>query len=157
MKNYQGNLNAENKKFAIVVSRFNELITDKLTIGAKKTLLRHGARPEDITICEVPGAFELPLICMELAKTGMYQGVIALGCVIKGATPHFDYVCTEATRGLGEVSLKTGIPVGFGLLTTDNLEQALERAGSKGGNKGSEAAVTTLEMANLILEIKENN
>ena len=149
MQNYNEplkNLNGEGKKFAIITSRYNEEITENLTKGALKSLEEHGVSPTDIKVFSVPGAFELPLFCQKLGKTYHYDGLIALGCVVRGDTPHFDYVCAETTRGIGQVSLETGIPIGFGLLTTDNLKQAQLRSNLDGDNKGVEAALTTLEM-----------
>lgn len=145
MKIIEGVLDAKGLKVALVVSRFNDFITARLVEGAVDALVRHGAEPEDITLIKVPGAFELPLICHKLAQSKKYAGLVALGTVIRGATPHFDYVCAECSKGLAQVALQHNIPVGFGVLTTDNLEQAIERAGSKAGNKGAEAALAMLE------------
>ncbi|MDD7795220.1 6,7-dimethyl-8-ribityllumazine synthase [Clostridium sp. 'White wine YQ'] len=152
MKNYEGNLVAKGLKFGIVVGRFNELIGSKLLSGALDGLKRHGANDEDIEIAWVPGAFETPLIAKKMAESKKYDAVLCLGAVIRGATPHFDYVCAEASKGIANVSLNTGIPVMFGILTTDSIEQAIERAGTKAGNKGYDAAVSAIEMANLIKE-----
>ncbi|MBL4931333.1 MULTISPECIES: 6,7-dimethyl-8-ribityllumazine synthase [Clostridium] len=152
MKNYEGNLVAKGLKFGIVVGRFNELIGSKLLSGALDGLKRHGANEEDIEIAWVPGAFETPLIAKKMAESKKYDAVLCLGAVIRGATPHFDYVCAEASKGIANVSLNTGIPVMFGILTTDSIEQAIERAGTKAGNKGYDAAVSAIEMANLIRE-----
>jgi len=143
-------LDAGEHRFAVVVSRFSEFITDKLAGGAVDMLERHGARPEQITQVWVPGAWELPLAVQKLADSGRYAAVIALGCVIRGATPHFEYVAGEACKGVAQAMLKSGVPVAFGILTTDTLEQAIERAGSKAGNKGAAAALAALEMANLM-------
>ncbi|AIS51243.1 6,7-dimethyl-8-ribityllumazine synthase RibH [Thermoanaerobacter kivui] len=154
MKIYEGKLIAEGKKFGIVVSRFNEFITNKLLEGALDALKRHGALNEDIEIAWVPGAFEIPLIAKKMAESKRYDAVIALGAVIRGETPHFDYVANEVSKGIAKVSLDTDVPVIFGVLTTDTIEQAIVRAGTKGGNKGFEAAVTAIEMANLMDEIK---
>lgn len=154
MKIYEGKLIAEGKKFGIVVSRFNEFITNKLLEGALDALKRHGALNEDIEIAWVPGAFEIPLIAKKMAESKRYDAVIALGAVIRGETPHFDYVANEVSKGIAKISLDTEVPVIFGVLTTDTIEQAIVRAGTKGGNKGFEAAVTAIEMANLIDEIK---
>ncbi|HHY78911.1 MAG TPA: 6,7-dimethyl-8-ribityllumazine synthase [Thermoanaerobacter sp.] len=154
MKIYEGKLTVEGKKFGIVVSRFNEFITNKLLEGALDALKRHGALNEDIEIAWVPGAFEIPLIAKKMAESKRYNAVIALGAVIRGETPHFDYVANEASKGIAKISLDTEVPVIFGVLTTDTIEQAIVRAGTKGGNKGFEAAVTAIEMANLIDEIK---
>lgn len=145
----QANLVVKNKKFCIIVSRFNEFIGSKLLEGAIDELVRHDAKESDIDIIWVPGAFEIPVIAQKAAKTGKYNAIITLGAVIKGATSHYDYVCAELTKGIANVSLSTGIPVLFGVLTTDNIEQAIERAGTKAGNKGADAAKAAIEMANL--------
>ncbi|MDD6181922.1 MAG: 6,7-dimethyl-8-ribityllumazine synthase [Desulfovibrionaceae bacterium] len=145
IKTIEGQMSAAGLKFAIVATRFNDIIVDRLVGGAVDYLTRHGAKKSDITIVRIPGAFELPLVCQKAASSKKYDGVLALGAVIRGGTPHFDYVCAEAAKGIGQVTLSSGVPVGFGLLTTDNLEQAIERAGSKGGNKGVEAAAAMLE------------
>jgi len=146
----EGKLLAENKKFALVVSRFNDFITDKLVGGAIDALMRSGASDDDIEIVKVPGAFEIPLIAKKMAEKGIYDAVICLGAVIRGATPHFDYISAEVTKGIAMVSMEAGIPVIFGILTTDTIEQAIERAGTKAGNKGWNAAITAVEMANLM-------
>lgn len=146
----EGKLFAENKKFALVVSRFNDFITDKLVGGAIDALMRSGASDDDIEIVKVPGAFEIPLIAKKMAEKGIYNAVICLGAVIRGATPHFDYISAEVTKGIAMVSMEAGIPVIFGILTTDTIEQAIERAGTKAGNKGWNAAITAVEMANLM-------
>lgn len=145
----EGKLDASGQRFGLVVSRFNSFICDRLVEGALDALLRHGASREDIQIVRVPGAFEIPMTAKKMAATGRYDALICLGAVIRGATPHFDYVSAEVSKGVASVSLDAGIPVAFGVLTTDNIEQAIERAGSKAGNKGSEAAVTAIEMVNL--------
>lgn len=150
MKIYEGNLIGTGLKIGIVVSRFNEFITSKLLSGALDTLKRHGVSEDDIEISWVPGAFEIPLIAKQMAQSGKYDAIVSLGAVIRGATPHFDYVASELSKGIAQISLQTGIPIAFGVLTTDNIEQAIERAGTKAGNKGSEAAITAIEMANLI-------
>lgn len=148
---YEGNLmEAGGKRFGIVVSRFNEFITSKLLGGALDTLRRHGADMDLVDIAWTPGAFEIPLVARRLAESGNYHAVIALGCVIRGATPHFDYVAGEAAKGVGQVALQTGVPVIFGVLTTDTIEQAIERAGTKAGNKGADAATAAIEMASLL-------
>lgn len=144
---------AHSLKTAIVVSRFNAFICERLLEGALDCLVRHGAQLEDQTVVRVPGSFEIPLACQRLAKNGHYDAIIALGAVIRGSTPHFDYVSSEVTKGVGQVSLHSGIPVAFGVLTTDTLEQAIERAGTKMGNKGVEAALAAIEMANLLRQI----
>lgn len=149
-----GHLVAQDLAIAIVVGRFNEFIGDRLLAGCLDALERHGADLDKVTIVQVPGAFEIPVAAKALAESGKYQAVICLGCVIRGATAHFDYVAGEAAKGIGQVALNTGVPVVFGVLTTDTLEQAIERAGSKGGNKGAEAAVTAIEMANLLKQIR---
>lgn len=146
----EANLLAEGKKFALVVSRFNDFITDRLLGGAVDALERSGARDEDIEVVKVPGAFEIPLIAKKMAATGKYSAVICLGAVIRGATPHFEYVSAEVSKGIAAVSIETEIPVIFGIITTDTIEQAIERAGTKSGNKGWSAAMTAVEMANLV-------
>lgn len=150
MKTYEGQLVAGNEKFCIILSRFNDFIGSKLLDGAIDELKRHGVSEENIEIAKVPGAFEIPITAMKLAKTGKYNAIITLGAVIKGATAHFDYVSAEVSKGIAQVSLQTGVPVIFGVLTTENIEQAIERAGTKAGNKGSEAAKSAIEMANLL-------
>lgn len=141
----EGMMDAKGVHIAIVATRFNDFVVDRLISGAIDYLTRHGAERENLTLVRVPGAFELPVVCQKLASSGKYDGLLALGAVIRGATPHFDFVSSESTKGIAHVSLQYGLPVGFGLLTTDNLEQAIERAGSKGGNKGVEAASALLE------------
>lgn len=152
---YEGHLVSENIKYGIVVGRFNEFISSKLLSGALDGLKRHGVKEEEIEIAWVPGAFEIPFIAQKLASSGKYDAVITLGAVIRGSTPHFDYVCSEVAKGVASVSLKTGVPTIFGVLTTDSIEQAVERAGTKAGNKGWEAAVTAIEMANLSTQINK--
>jgi 6,7-dimethyl-8-ribityllumazine synthase len=146
----EAKLLAEGKKFLLIVSRFNDFISDRLLEGALDGLLRSGARDEDIDIVKVPGAFEIPLMAKKMAATKRYHAVICLGAVIRGATPHFDYISAEVSKGIAAVSLETGIPVIFGVVTTDTIEQAIERAGTKAGNKGWNAAIAAIEMANLI-------
>lgn len=141
----EGMMEAKGLRIAIVATRFNDFVVDRLVGGAVDYLTRHGAEHENLTLVRIPGAFELPVVCRKLAASGKYDGIVALGAVIRGATPHFDFVSSEATKGIAQVSLQFGMPIGFGLLTTDNLEQAIERAGSKGGNKGMEAASALLE------------
>jgi 6,7-dimethyl-8-ribityllumazine synthase len=153
MKTYEGKLIAQGLKFGIIVGRFNEFIGGKLLSGALDALKRHGVEENDIEIAWVPGAFEIPLIAKKMAYSKKYDGVICLGAVIRGSTPHFDYVSSEVTKGIAHVSLDSEIPVIFGVLTTDSIEQAIERAGTKAGNKGFEAAVTAIEMANLINQL----
>lgn len=150
MKIYEGKLVAEGLKFGIVVSRFNEFITNKLVGGALDVLRRHGASDDDIDIAWVPGAFEIPLVAQKMAESKKYDAVICLGAVIRGATPHFDYVSAEVTKGVAHVGLETKVPVIFGVLTTDTIEQAIERAGTKAGNKGSDAALSAIETVNLL-------
>lgn len=149
MRIIEGMLRGEGKKFAIVVSRFNDFITSKLLDGALDCLYRHGVKDEDLSLVRVPGAFEIPLAAQRLAQSGKYDGVICLGAVIRGATTHYDYVCSEVSKGIAKVSLDTNIPVGFGIVTTENIEQAIERAGTKSGNKGYDTAMSVLEMADL--------
>lgn len=149
MKKYEGNLTAKGKKFAIVASRFNEFIVNKLVSGAEDAFIRHGVSNDDISLVWVPGAFEIPLTAQKLAKSGKYDAVVCLGTVIRGATSHYDYVCNEVSKGIASVSLNTDIPVIFGIVTTENIEQAIERAGTKAGNKGFDAAVSAIEMVNL--------
>ncbi|TFE29945.1 6,7-dimethyl-8-ribityllumazine synthase [Cohnella luojiensis] len=150
---YEGHLISKGLKYGIVVGRFNEFITSKLLGGALDALKRHGAEESEVEIAWVPGAFEIPFIAQKLAESGKYDAVITLGAVIRGSTPHFDYVCNEVAKGVASISLKTGVPTIFGVLTTDSIEQAVERAGTKAGNKGWEAASTAIEMANLTREI----
>jgi 6,7-dimethyl-8-ribityllumazine synthase len=152
-KTIEGKLSAAGLRTAIVVSRFNSFITERLLEGAVDALLRHGAKDEEITVIRVPGAFEIPVAAKAAAASPAYDAVIALGAVIRGATPHFDYVASEMTKGLGQLSLAAGKPVAFGVLTTDNIEQAIERAGSKSGNKGFDAALTAMEMAGVLRQI----
>ena len=149
----EGQLNAKGLKFALVAGRFNDFITERLVGGAVDYLTRHGGEREDITLVRVPGAFEIPLAAKKLAASGKYAGVICLGAVIRGATPHFDFVANECAKGLAQVMLETNVPVGFGVLTVDTLEQAIERAGSKAGNKGVEAAGAVLEMVRVLEQI----
>lgn len=146
---YEGHLVSKGLKYAIVVGRFNEFISSKLLAGALDALKRHGAEDSEVEIAWVPGAFEIPLIAQKLAESGKYDAVMTLGAVIRGSTPHFDYVCNEVAKGVAAISLKTGVPTIFGVLTTDSIEQAVERAGTKAGNKGWDAATTAIEMANL--------
>ena len=150
MKIYEGKLAAENARFVIIIGRFNEFIGGKLLAGALDALKRHGAMEENIEIAWVPGSFEIPLVAKKMAKSGKYDAVICLGAVIRGSTPHFDYVAAEVSKGIANVSLETELPVIFGILTTDTIEQAIERSGAKAGNKGFDAAVTAIEMVNLL-------
>ena len=149
----EGQLKADNLKFGIVVGRFNEFISSKLLSGSIDCLVRHGADNEDITVAWVPGAFEIPLVAKKMAATGKYDAIICLGAVIRGATPHFDYVCAEVSKGIASVSMQYETPVSFGVLTTENIEQAVERAGTKAGNKGVDAAMAAIEMADLLKNI----
>jgi 6,7-dimethyl-8-ribityllumazine synthase len=151
---FEGRLIGEGLRFGVVVSRFNELITSKLLGGAMDALLRHGVDEGLVDVAWVPGAFEIPLVAQRLARTGRYDAVLCLGAVIRGSTPHFDYVAAEVSKGVAHVSLETGVPCVFGVLTTDTIEQAIERAGTKAGNKGFDAAVTGIEMANLLRSIE---
>jgi len=152
-KQFEGMLLGKGLKFGVVVSRFNEFITKKLLEGAQDALLRHGVNKEDIEVAWVPGSFEIPLIAKKLAQTKRYDAVICLGAVIRGGTPHFDYIAAEVTKGIASVGLDTGLPIIYGVVTTDTLEQAIERAGTKAGNKGFEAAVGAIELANLVKSI----
>ena len=145
----QGQLVCSDKRFGVVVSRFNEFISGKLLEGCMDGLVRHGGREDDVTVVWAPGSFEIPMLAKRMAESGKYDAVITLGAVIRGGTPHFDYVASEAAKGVGQAGLQTGVPVIFGVITTDTLEQAIERAGSKAGNKGWEAAVGAIEMADL--------
>jgi len=149
-KTLEGDFSGSGKKIGIVVSRFNAFICEKLLEGAMDGLTRHGVADKDVTVAWTPGAFEIPLAVTKMAESKKYDAVIALGCVIRGATPHFDYVAGEAAKGVGQATLKTGVPVIFGVLTTDTIEQAIERAGTKSGNKGFDAAMAAIEMANLM-------
>jgi 6,7-dimethyl-8-ribityllumazine synthase len=153
MKRLEGELNAQGLKFAIIVSRFNEFITQRLLDGAMDALLRHGADEDNIEIIRVPGSFEIPLIAKRVAQRGSYDSIICLGTIIRGATPHFEYVASETAKGIAMVSLETGIPVAFGVITADTIEQAVERAGTKSGNKGWDAALTAIEMAQLLKKL----
>ena len=156
MKVVEGNLVAEGLKIGIVAARFNEFIVSKLIGGAEDALKRHGVREEDIELAWVPGAFEIPLIAQKMAHSKKYDAVICLGAVIKGATSHYDYVCAEVSKGIATVSLNSNIPVMFGVLTTDSIEQAIERAGTKAGNKGFDVAVSAIEMCNVIKTLENN-
>lgn len=155
MRTLEGKLVAEDMKVGIVAARFNEFITNKLLGGALDGLTCHDVREEDIEVAWVPGAFEIPLIAARMAKSGKYDAVICLGAVIRGSTSHYDYVCNEVSKGIASVSLETGVPVLFGVLTTENIEQAIERAGTKAGNKGYDCALSAVEMVNLIREMEK--
>jgi 6,7-dimethyl-8-ribityllumazine synthase len=150
---FEGNLLGSGLKIAVVVGRFNEFITSKLLGGAQDALIRHGVEESDVDVVWVPGAFEIPLVAKKLADTKKYDAIITLGTVIRGATTHYDYVCNEVAKGVASISLQTGIPVIFGVLTTENIEQAIERAGTKSGNKGWDAGISAIEMANLLRTI----
>ena len=150
MKTFEGKLVSEGIKVGIVCARFNEFIVSKLLSGCEDVLLRHGVQPDDIAVAWVPGAFEIPLIASKMAKSGKYDAVIALGAVIRGSTSHYDYVCAEVSKGVAHAALESGVPVLFGVLTTDTIEQAIERAGSKAGNKGAECAQGAIEMVDLL-------
>lgn len=154
MNIFEGNLVSEGLKYGIVVGRFNEFITSKLLSGALDALKRHGVKEEEISVAWVPGAFEIPLAAQKLAESGNYDAVITLGTVIRGSTSHYDYVCNEVAKGVAAIGLKTGIPTIFGVVTTENIEQAIERAGTKAGNKGWDAAMAAIEMANLTKQLK---
>ena len=154
MKIFEGKLVSEGTMVGIVCARFNEFIVSRLLSGCEDTLLRHGVQAEDITVAWVPGAFEIPLIASKMARCGRYDAVIALGAVIRGATSHYDYVCSEVAKGVASAALNSDVPVMFGVLTTDTLEQAIERAGTKAGNKGAECAQSAIEMVNLIRALK---
>jgi len=154
IKHVEGNLLCRNARFGIAVSRFNSYIVESLVDGAIDTLRRHGAEDKDIEVVRAPGAFELPLVAKRMATVGRYDAIIALGAVIRGGTPHFDYVAGECTKGLASVSLDAEIPLAFGVLTVDTIEQAIERAGTKAGNKGAEAAISAIEMVNLLSELR---
>ncbi len=155
IKTIEGNLTAEGTRFGLVVSRFNSFIVDSLQAGAIDTLLRHGATEGNIEVVKVPGAHEIPLAAQRMAESGRYDAIIALGAVIRGATPHFDYVAGECAKGLATVGQRTGVPVAFGVLTVDTIEQAIERAGTKAGNKGGEAALSAIEMVNLLRQLDQ--
>ena len=154
MKIYEGKLVAQGMRVGIVASRFNEFIVSKLLSGGEDALLRHGVLGDAISVAWVPGAFEIPVVASQMAKSGQYDAVIALGAVIRGATSHYDYVCNEVSKGIAHVSLESGVPVMFGVLTTDTIEQAIERAGTKAGNKGAECAQGAIEMVNLLRTLK---
>jgi len=151
---FEGHLISEGLKYGVVVGRFNEFISSKLLGGALDAFKRHGAKDTDVDVAWVPGAFEIPLIAQKMAESGKYDAVITLGAVIRGSTPHFDFVCNEAAKGVAAIALKTGIPTIFGVLTVDSIEQAIERAGTKAGNKGYEAATSAIEMANLTKQLQ---
>ena len=153
MKIIEGELQAKGLKFGIVISRFNEFITSKLLDGAKDALVRHGAKEDDIEVAKVPGSFEIPMIAKKMAAKGAYNAIICLGTVIRGATPHFEYISAEVSKGIASASMDTGVPIAFGIITCDTIEQAVERAGTKSGNKGWDAAMTAIEMAQLLKKV----
>jgi 6,7-dimethyl-8-ribityllumazine synthase len=153
MKIIEGELQAKGLKFGIVFSRFNDFITSKLLDGAKDALLRHGAEEDDLDVIKVPGSFEIPMVAKKMALKGKYNSIICLGTIIRGATPHFEYIAAEVSKGIASASMETGVPIAFGIITSDTLEQAVERAGTKSGNKGWDAAITAIEMAQLIKKI----
>ena len=153
MKHIEGDLKGEGLKFCIVLSRFNDFITSRLLDGALDALIRHGVNDNDISVVRVPGSFEVPLIAKKMAAKSEYDAIICLGTVIRGATPHFDYVAAEVSKGIAAASLDTGVPIAFGVLTTDTIEQAIERAGTKSGNKGWDAAITAIEMSQLLKKL----
>jgi 6,7-dimethyl-8-ribityllumazine synthase len=153
MKNFEGELQAKGLKFAIIISRFNDFITKKLHDGAIDALVRHGASEQNIDIIKVPGSFEIPLAAKKIAEKKSHDAVICLGTIIRGATPHFEYIAAEAAKGIATASMETGVPIAFGVLTTDTIEQAVERAGSKSGNKGWDAALVAIEMAQLLKKL----
>ena len=153
MKILEGELQAKGLKFGIVISRFNDFITSKLLEGAKDALLRHGAKEDDIDVVKVPGSFEIPIVAKKMALKQMYNAIICLGTVIRGATPHFEYISAEVSKGIASASMDTGVPIAFGVITCDTIEQAVERAGTKSGNKGWDAAITAIEMAQLLKKL----
>jgi len=153
IKTIEGNMRVQNARFCLVVSRFNSFVVESLLGGAVDTLKRHGAEDADLTLVRVPGAFEMPVAIERLAAKGGYDAIIAIGAVIRGGTPHFEYVAGECVKGIAHVSLQYGVPVAFGVLTVDSIEQAIERAGTKAGNKGAEAAMSAIEMVNLLRQI----
>jgi len=153
MKIIEGKLEAKGLKFCIVISRFNDFITSKLLDGAKDALLRHGANEDEIDVIRVPGSFEIPMVARKIALKGTYNAIICLGTVIRGATPHFEYIASEVSKGIASASMETGLPIAFGIITSDTIEQAIERAGTKSGNKGWDAAITAIEMAQLLKKL----
>jgi len=153
----EGQLSADGLRFGVVVARFNSFVTQHLLEGARDTLVRHGASDNDVTVVHVPGSFEIPLVCQKLAESGQFDAIIALGAVIRGATNHYDLVCNQVAKGVHEVSMSAGLPVIFGVITTDSIEQAIERSGTKAGNKGVDAAVAAIEMVQVLRQIKAGN
>jgi len=150
IKRHEGNLNAAGKRFALIVSRYNEFFSSRLLSGAEDCLLRHGAAPENIEVFRVPGSFEIPLVAKKVAETGSFHAIVCLGAVLRGQTPHFDFVASEVAKGIARVNLETGVPAIFGVITTETVEQAIDRAGARAGNRGAEAALAAIEMANLL-------
>jgi 6,7-dimethyl-8-ribityllumazine synthase len=153
MKRIEGDLQAKGLKFGVIVSRFNDFITNKLLDGAVDALVRHGVKEDDIDVVRVPGSFEIPLVARRMALKGVYNAVVCLGTIIRGATPHFDYIAAEVSKGIASASMETGVPIAFGIITSDTIEQAVERAGTKSGNKGWDAAITAIEMAQLMKKL----
>lgn len=153
LQTIEGKLNGKDLKVALVAARFNDFIVDKLIGGAVDYLVRHGMERENLVLTKVPGAFEMPVVVKKIAESGTYNGIVCLGTVIRGSTPHFDFVCNECAKGIAQISMETGVPIGFGVLTCDTLEQAIERAGSKGGNKGVEAASAMLETIRVLEQL----
>jgi 6,7-dimethyl-8-ribityllumazine synthase len=153
MKIFEGELQAKGLKFCVIVSRFNDFITSKLLDSARDALLRHGAKEDDIDVIKVPGSFEIPMVAKKMALKGTYNAIICLGTIIRGATSHFEYIAAEVSKGIASVSIETGVPVAFGVITSDTIEQAIERAGTKSGNKGWDAAITAIEMVQLLKKI----
>lgn len=153
-KTYEGRLVAEGLRFGIVVSRWNAFITEKMLEGALDALIRHGASEEQIEVARVPGTWEIPVAAQKMANSRRYDAVISIGCLIRGSTPHFEYLAAEVTKGIGQISLQTGLPLTYGIITVENIDQAIERAGTKAGNKGAEAAIAAIEMANLMRQME---
>jgi 6,7-dimethyl-8-ribityllumazine synthase len=153
-KTFEGKLGAQGLKFGVVASRWNSFITDRMLAGAMDALIRHGASDKNIEVARVPGTFEIPIIAKKMANSGKYNAVVCIGCLIRGETPHFDYLAGEVTHGIGQLARDSGVPVAYGIITVENLEQAIDRAGAKSGNKGAEAAVAAIEMANLMKELE---
>jgi 6,7-dimethyl-8-ribityllumazine synthase len=154
MKTYEGKLIAEGLRFGIIVSRWNSFITEKMLAGALDALIRHGASDEQIEVARVPGTWEIPVAAQKIANSGRFDAVICIGCLIRGSTPHFEYLAAEVTKGIAQIGLQTGLPLTYGIITVENIEQAIERAGTKAGNKGAEAAVAAIEMANLFKQME---
>lgn len=153
-KTYEGKLIASGLRFGLVVSRWNSFITERMLAGAQDALVRHGASEDDVDVVRVPGTWEIPVAAARMAQSGKYQAVVCIGCLIRGETPHFDYLAAEVTKGIAQVALQTGVPVTYGVITVENLEQAIDRAGAKAGNKGAEAAMAAIEMADLVRKME---